>query len=191
MKNEVGCLLFDIEEYFGDGRGFFTEVYSKGRLEGLGFPDIVQINVSSSSKNTIRGMHFNVSNPQAKLLRVLQGSIIDVVVDLRKGSPKYGVVELYRVDKPNQCLLVPEGYAHGFWAQEDGTIIMYGCTDFYTPETDQGISLLDTQFDFPWRGVFDNKVYTTSEKDVEWPSYDLNQYSYQYDKCDRFRCQVL
>jgi len=191
MENSVGCLLFDVREYFGDNRGFFTEIYCQGRLPELGFPDIVQMNASHSSKNTIRGMHFNLQAPQAKMLRVLEGSIIDIVIDLRKGSPKYGVVELYRLNSPQQCLLVPEGYAHGFWAQEDNTLLMYGCSRYYAPESDAGISLLDQQFDFPWRGVFDKNKYTTTEKDLEWPVFNLGEDIFSYNPEDRFGCNIM
>lgn len=191
MENDVGCLLFDVREYFGDGRGFFTEVYCEGRLDAVGFPPIVQMNVSQSVKNTIRGLHFNTKEPQAKMLRVLQGSIIDLVIDLRSGSPKYGTVELYRLSSPQQCLLVPEGYAHGFWAQENGTLLMYGCSRYYAPETDAGISLLDPQFEFPWRGVFDKEKYSTSKKDLEWPSFDFCEEIFSYKSDDRFGCGVM
>jgi len=190
MENDVGCLLFNVREYFGDDRGFFTEVYCEGRLAESGFPEIVQMNVSRSVKDTIRGMHFNTKQPQAKMLRVLQGSLIDIVIDLRTGSPKYGVVELYRLNSPQQCLLVPEGFAHGFWAQESGTLLMYGCSRYYSPETDAGISLLDPQFEFPWRGVFDKKKYITSEKDLTWPDFDLKEGIFSYTPGDRFGCEV-
>lgn len=189
--NEVGCLLYDVREHYGDNRGFFTETYCKGRLNEIGFPDIVQMNVSKSHQDTIRGMHFNIRNPQAKMLRVLQGSILDVVVDLRHGSPKYGIVESFRLERPSQSLLVPAGYAHGFWAFENNTILMYGCSAYYDPEFDAGLSLIDPQFDFPWRGVLNGKKYNLSKKDENWPEWDLRKHAFEYIPGNRFECRVL
>lgn len=190
MREDFGCLKFNTKEFFPDSRGYFTEVYSTDRFANLEFPPIAQINVSKSAANTIRGMHFNTKYPQAKMLRVLQGDIIDVVIDLRLGSPAYGQVELYRLNAAESCFLIPAGYAHGFWAQTE-TILMYGCSRYYDPENDTGISLLDPQFDFPWRGIFDKTRYITSSKDLDWPEFDLAKPVFYYSPNDRFGCETL
>jgi dTDP-4-dehydrorhamnose 3,5-epimerase len=189
MRDEFGCLLFDVEKYYPDGRGYFTEFYQydQPNLENLGFPIIVQTNLSMSAKNTIRGMHFNTKKPQAKMIRVVHGEIIDVVIDLRFRSPNYGLVELYRLNTPSKCLLVPAGCAHGFWSLSDDTILLYGCSEFYNPQHDSGISLLDTRFNFPWQGVF-NKTYTTSDQDLNWSSLDLEKPVFTYEPGNRFGC---
>jgi dTDP-4-dehydrorhamnose 3,5-epimerase len=190
MRDGVGCLRFDIREYFPDDRGYFTEVYSCGRLAETGFPELVQFNVSQSCRNTIRGIHFNAKKPQAKLIRVLQGHLIDVVVDLRKGSPLFGQVELYRLSSPEQCLLIPAGYAHGFWARADNTMMMYGCSAHYNAENDRGISLCDSQFEFPWHGIIKD-TYTMTEKDLNWPVFDLTKSNFGYIANNRFGCEIL
>lgn len=192
MRKDFGCLLFDVEKHFPDHRGYFTEFYRKQspELKNIGFPPITQTNVSMSSKNTLRGMHFNTRKPQAKMVRVLQGEIIDVVVDLRLGSPNYGIVELYRLNTPQQCLLVPAGYAHGFWSLSDNTLLIYGCSEIYDPKNDCGLSLLDKGFDFPWHGVFDTEAFVVNDQDLNWPKFDLEKPVFGYSPEKRFRCLV-
>jgi len=187
---DAGCLKLDVAQYFDDDRGFFTEAYTKGRLEEVGFPEIVQVNVSKSCKNTIRGLHFNTKYPQAKMLRVLQGDILDIVVDLRVGSPDYLRVQTYRLNSPENCLLVPAGYAHGFWALKE-TMLLYGCSDYYDSANDSGLSLTDPKFEFPWRGIFDTNVHTTTQKDLDWPLYKSSKQHFGYLPNDRFGCDAF
>lgn len=184
------CLLFRVKEYFPDPRGFFTEVYAKERLNEVGFPDVVQMNVSRSEKDVVRGMHFNTVNPQAKVIRVLQGTIQDVVIDLRFDSPDYGKVQTFTLNSPEHCLLVPEGFAHGFWSLADDTILMYGCSALYDPTNDSGISLHDPNFNFPWTPIFDPNKLNMTDKDLNWPTFELEKKLFTKKDDERFLCKT-
>ena len=184
----VGCLLRE-EKLFDDERGFFTEIWKKSTSRIDRPFDIKQWNLSTSKQNTIRGLHYNIRSPQAKMIRVLNGSIIDVVIDLRNGSPYYGIVKEYTMSKPSQVLYVPEGFAHGFWALEDNTILLYGCSNEYDPKADRGISPLDDQFDFPWKNTKEELFIT--DKDRNWSKHDIEWEHFRYDSDDRFSCTRL
>jgi len=153
-------------KHFEDGRGFFTEVWA---ISDQRLPRMVQFNLSRSDTDVVRGLHFNTTMPQAKLIRVPQGSIIDVVIDLRLRSNDYGKVQCFEVNDPQQALYVPKGYAHGFMSLMDDTLVLYGCDEEYLPERDNGISPFDSQFQFPWLNLNGIKV---TEKDTNWPLFN-------------------
>lgn len=132
---------------FTDDRGFFTEAYKKSDYGML--PDFVQDNVSFSVKGTIRGMHFQRSNPQGKLIRVLSGRAIDCVVDLRKKSRTFGQTETFVLEPTTHAVYIPPGFAHGFWAYCD-TVFHYKCTTEYDAASDGGISPIDPDMNYPW-----------------------------------------
>ena len=178
-----GCLLMKTK-CFSDARGFFTEIWKEPQKNE--FFSMLQWNLSKSLRNTIRGLHYNIRQPQAKMIRVPQGAILDVVIDLRFESPDYGIVKEYFLDKPSDCLFIPAGFAHSFWSLEDNTFVLYGCSDLYDPEFDRGISPLDTQFVFPWVGNID-ECYIT-EKDKNWPAFDLTKKHFALESKDRFGC---
>ena len=135
---------------FGDERGFFLESYSERDFRALGIHNHwVQDNHSRSQKGTLRGLHFQVENPQAKLCRVARGRVLDVAVDIRHASPTFGrhvAVELS--DQNGHMLLVPRGMAHGFLVLSDEADFMYKCDEFYFPQ-DQG----ELRFDDPDIGI--------------------------------------
>lgn len=137
---------------FKDDRGFFLETYNRNEFAEVGIKEeFVQDNISHSAKGVIRGLHYQSKNAQGKLVRVLQGKIFDVVVDIRKGSPTYGhylCVELNAQDPA--MLFVPIGFAHGFMALEEGTDVMYKVTDFYSPHYDAGLRWNDPDLAIPW-----------------------------------------
>ncbi|MEZ5838012.1 MAG: dTDP-4-dehydrorhamnose 3,5-epimerase [Geminicoccaceae bacterium] len=158
---------------FGDHRGFFSEVYSKRSFEdaGLNF-DFIQDNHSrSSQRGTIRGLHFQ-SPPfaQTKLVRVLHGAILDVAVDIRKGSPWYGqhvAVEL--TDEAWNQLLVPRGFAHGFMTLTEDTEVFYKVDADYSPAHDKGVMWNDPDIGIDW--PLDGIEAVLSDKDTRQPSF--------------------
>jgi len=163
---------------FGDDRGYFSPFFIQKDMEanGLFFDGVVQCNRSKSGKGVVRGLHFQ-KNPkcQTKLVEVIQGSAIDVVVDIREGSPTYGkhvAVLLKPFDKNDEesgrQLYVPRGFAHGFISLEDNTIFQYLIDNDYAPELEGGIYWNDPDLQIDWEGMF--KKYgiekpLTSEKD--------------------------
>jgi dTDP-4-dehydrorhamnose 3,5-epimerase len=137
---------------FNDKRGFFMETYHQERYTEAGIGSIfVQDNLSHSSRGTLRGLHYQHPHPQAKLVQVTRGSIYDVAVDVRRGSPTFGRwtgVDLS--DENHRQLFVPEGFAHGFCVLSDSAEVIYKCSDFYTPEAERGILWSDPGLDIDW-----------------------------------------
>jgi len=145
--------IFLIEpRVFSDPRGFFFESYSRRDMERIGIrDDFVQDNQSCSARGVIRGLHFQSGYPQGKLVRVIRGSIYDVVVDLRKGSPAFGKSIGFEIAAHDfRMLWVPVGFAHGFLSLEDHTEVLYKTTDFYYPEYDAGIRWNDPELGISW-----------------------------------------
>ncbi len=155
---------------FGDERGFFSETYNAKVLAEAGFAHLfVQDNHSRSpAKGTVRGLHFQAPPfAQDKLLRVTRGAILDVAVDIRKGSPTYGVavaVEL-SADKWNQ-LLVPKGFAHGFQTLTDDCDVLYKVTEFYAPQSEAGLLWNDPALNIAWPGI----EAFINDRDAAWPA---------------------
>src|SRR5258706_14738846 len=139
---------------FGDDRGFFVETYNARDFTALGIADqVVQDNQSLSAANgTIRGMHFQLpSRAQAKLVRVLRGSILDIAVDIRRSSPTYGKHVAVELSAANgRQFYVPVGFAHGFCTLEPNTEIVYKVSELYAPELDRGIAWDDPDLALPW-----------------------------------------
>ena len=149
---------------FGDERGYFMETYSEKEFREAGLDyAFVQDNQSSSHKGVLRGLHFQKTHPQAKLVRVLKGEVFDVAVDLRAGSETYGqwVGELLSEDNHRQ-LMIPRGFAHGFVVVSDHAEFAYKCDDFYHPEDEGGIMYDDEDVAIEWPEVGE---LTLSEKD--------------------------
>lgn len=155
---------------FGDERGFFLESYSKRDFEEIGIPyEFIQDNHSKSKKGVLRGMHFQTEYSQDKLVRVVAGSVYDVVVDLRKGSLTFGKYFGVLLTAQNKRqFFVPKGFAHGFLTLEDNTEFLYKCTEYYMPQFDSGILWNDNQVDIDWKlsefGITESEL-TLSEKD--------------------------
>lgn len=137
---------------FEDGRGFFMESYSRRDFEAGGIrAEFVQDNHSLSRRGTLRGLHFQRVRPQGKLVRVVAGRALDVAVDLRRGSPTFLQWEAVELSAANQRMFyVPPGLAHGFLALEDGTHLLYKCTDYYHPQYDGGILWNDPAIGVDW-----------------------------------------
>lgn len=155
---------------FGDERGFFLESYSKRDFEEIGIPyEFVQDNHSKSKKGVLRGMHFQTQYSQDKLVRVVAGSVYDVVVDLRKGSKTFGKYFGVLLTAQNKRqFFVPKGFAHGFLTLEDNTEFLYKCTEYYMPQFDSGILWNDSEVGIDWKlsefQITESEL-TLSEKD--------------------------
>lgn len=153
IKTSIEDLLIIEPTVFGDDRGFFMESYSEKDLQELGIKDrFVQDNHSKSHRGVLRGMHFQSQHPQGKLIRVVAGSVHDVVVDLRPESSTFGHWEWVLLSAQNKRqLYVPQGFAHGFLTLEDNTEFLYKCTDYYYSEFDSGIFWNDPQIGIDWQ----------------------------------------
>jgi len=150
---------------FSDARGYFYEPYNKKVFTAAGVTDeFVQDNQSFSQKGVIRGLHFqNPPHAQAKLLRVLQGSIWDVAVDIRKSSPTYGKYFGVELSATNKTIFyVPKGFAHGFLTLEDDTVLLYKCSDFYNKPSEESIIWNDPDIAINWN--IDNPILSEKDK---------------------------
>jgi dTDP-4-dehydrorhamnose 3,5-epimerase len=138
---------------FGDARGFFLESYNQRVFnEAMGVsPVFIQDNHSKSAKNVLRGLHYQIKQPQAKIVRVTAGAVFDVAVDIRKSSPTFGkwVGEVLSAENKRQ-MWIPEGFAHGFLVLEDDTEFLYKTTDYYAPEHERCIAWDDSTIGVNW-----------------------------------------
>jgi dTDP-4-dehydrorhamnose 3,5-epimerase len=137
---------------FRDSRGFFFETYQRAKFASLGITDVfVQENHSSSLKGTVRGLHFQLTHPQAKLCRVVCGEAFDVIVDIRVGSPTFGKWTGIKLSaQEHNQVYVPAGFAHGFLALTDRVEFLYKCSDFYAPGDERGVLWNDPDIAIPW-----------------------------------------
>jgi dTDP-4-dehydrorhamnose 3,5-epimerase len=137
---------------FGDERGFFFESYNQQNMSKVGIADtFVQDNHSSSSRDVLRGLHYQLQHPQGKLVRVVEGEILDVAVDMRKSSPNFGRWEAVRLSGENKRMLwIPVGFAHGFRVLSDRAQVLYKATDFYAPEYERTILWSDPDLKINW-----------------------------------------
>lgn len=155
----------------GDERGFFLETFRHDKLETLGIAgagEFVQDNHSRSRRGVVRGMHFQVGRGVGKLVRCARGRIVDVIVDLRRGSPRYGEWEAFELDdETHRQLFVPIGFAHGFCVVSDVADVIYKQTGYYDPELERGIAYNDSELAISWPLSLDELV--PSARDAEAP----------------------
>jgi dTDP-4-dehydrorhamnose 3,5-epimerase len=147
-----GVLLLE-PRVFGDARGFFLESYNERKFAEFGIKEkFVQDNHSYSSRNVLRGLHYQIQQPQGKLVRVIMGEILDVVVDLRQSSPALGKWESFRLSGDNKRMLwVPAGFAHGFCVVSETAHVTYKATDFYAPEHERSLLWNDPDLVIDWQ----------------------------------------
>ena len=151
---------------FGDERGYFYEAYNKNTFHELGLDyDFVQDNQSFSRKGVLRGLHFQKEFPQAKLVRVIEGEVFDVAVDLRKDSPAFGKWYGVTLSGENKKMfMIPRGFAHGFLVLSETAVFSYKCDDFYHPNDEGGI------------------IYNDPDIGIEWPEVDCELVLSEKDK---------
>jgi len=186
IRTEIFDVVVVEPKVYGDDRGYFVETFRADRLEEfLGYKiNFCQDNESKSSKGVLRGLHYQLPPyAQTKLVRVIKGRVLDVVVDIRKGSPTFGkhiAVELSGENKKQ--MLVPRGFAHGFVVLEDDTVFAYKVDNYYSPENDRGIAFDDESLDIDW--ILDKKELKLSAKDTKQPllkeTNDLFEYGVNY-----------
>ncbi|GJM07707.1 MAG: dTDP-4-dehydrorhamnose 3,5-epimerase [marine bacterium B5-7] len=157
-----------VPRVFPDSRGYFLENYRENSL-GVNF---VQDNFSHSTRGAIRGMHVQSPFPQAKMVFVTQGCVLDIALDVRVGSPTFGQhVAAELSDENHHQLFIPEGFAHGFCVLSETADFIYKCSDYYHPETEMGIRFDDPDLALPWPDV----PYIVSDKDrVHPPLRDID-----------------
>jgi dTDP-4-dehydrorhamnose 3,5-epimerase len=162
-----GCVIIE-PRIFGDERGFFLETFQAVRYEqeaGIGLP-FVQDNHSRSARGVLRGLHFQKTKPQGKLVRVVRGEVYDVAVDIRKGSATFGEWEGVILSEDNKKQFwVPPGFAHGFVVLSDTADFEYKCTDYYDPSDEGSILWSDPDLDIPW--PIANPVLSTKDESAK------------------------
>jgi dTDP-4-dehydrorhamnose 3,5-epimerase len=151
QTNLPGVLLLE-PKVFGDARGFFLESWNRQTFSELGLDlDFVQDNHSRSARGVLRGLHYQLNEPQGKLVRVVAGAVFDVAVDVRGSSPHFGRWVGYELSAENQRMLwIPPGFAHGFLVLSDSADFLYKTTAYYAPQWDRGIRWDDPQIGVAW-----------------------------------------
>lgn len=166
LKTHLDGLLVIEPRVFEDSRGFFFESFNQKRFDEF-VPNtvFVQDNHSKSNKGVLRGLHYQIQHAQGKLVRVVQGSVFDVAVDIRKSSPTFGQwfgIELSGTNKKQ--LWIPAGFAHGFLTLEDSTEFLYKTTDFYHPDFERSILWNDQEIGISWPSIADVKLSSKDQK---------------------------
>ena len=162
-----GVLLLEPRVY-ADRRGFFLEIYQQARYEtqGVGGP-FVQDNLSFSRRGVVRGLHYQLRRPQGKLVMAVAGEVLDVVVDIRRGSPTFGKwLSTGLSGESGRQLYIPPGYAHGFCVVSDSAVFLYKVTDYYEPGDEYGIRWDDPDLGIPWPVT----EPVLSDRDRAWPA---------------------
>ena len=157
---------------YGDNRGYFMETYNYNDFAAAGIDvTFVQDNQSMSTKGVLRGLHFQINYPQDKLVRVVQGEVFDVCVDLREGSPTFGkwFGAVLSAENKKQ-LFIPKNFAHGFYVLSETAEFCYKCTDFYHPNDEGGLQWNDPEIGIKWP-LIEGAALNLSEKDGKWGSF--------------------
>jgi len=185
IRTEIPDVVIVEPQVHGDNRGYFVETFRQDKLEEfIGCKiNFCQDNESKSSRGVLRGLHYQLApSAQTKLVRVIQGRVLDVAVDIRKGSPTFGkhvAVELSAENKKQ--LLIPRGFAHGFVVLEDDTVFAYKVDNYYSPENDRGVAFNDFAIGIDWQIATD--LLKLSNKDTTQPllkDADLFDYKVNY-----------
>jgi dTDP-4-dehydrorhamnose 3,5-epimerase len=183
-RTDIPDVIVIEPKVFGDERGYFVETFRQDKLEEfLGFKvNFCQDNESRSSKGVLRGLHYQLAPvAQTKLVRVIQGSVLDVAVDIRKGSPTFGEYIAVKLSGKNKKqLFIPRGFAHGFIVLEENTIFAYKVDNYYSPVNDRGIAFDDIDLNINW--ILEYAELNLSAKDKVQPK--LNEID------DLFDCKV-
>ncbi len=167
LPTEHPDVLLIEPKVFGDTRGFFMETFHAEKFAQAGLPTaFLQDNHSHSVRGVLRGLHYQLQHPQGKLVRVVNGEVLDVAVDIRKGSPRFGQWVSVLLSAENRLqLYVPPGFAHGYCTLSEQADFLYKCTDVYAPADEYGIAWDDPALDIDWPPV----DYLLSDKDLANP----------------------
>lgn len=168
--NGISGLCLITPAVHGDERGYFMETYNARDMKEAGLDvTFVQNNQSMSKKGVLRGLHYQVNHPQAKLVRVIRGSVYDVAVDLRRGSSTFGHWYGGVLSEENKIqLLIPRGFAHGFLVLSEKAELCYQCDDFYDPHDEGGLRWNDPEIGIVWPAI--DTPLLLAEKDKNWPT---------------------
>ena len=169
IKTNIEGVVIIKPQIFKDSRGYFYESFSQKEFDEKVMPiHFVQDNESMSSKNVIRGLHYQkMPHAQSKLVRCTQGCVLDVAVDIRKKSPTYGQHVAVELSEENHLqLFIPRGFAHGFAVLSDKAVFQYKCDNFYSPQSEGGIQLLDEELNIDWKIPITEAIL--SEKDLKY-----------------------
>jgi dTDP-4-dehydrorhamnose 3,5-epimerase len=171
-----GVLLLE-PRVFGDHRGFFLESYNERVFAELGIHEkFVQDNHSYSGRNVLRGLHYQIQQPQGKLVRVITGEIVDIAVDLRQSSVTFGKWESFRLSGDNKRMLwLPVGFAHGFLVASETAHVIYKATDFYAPEQERTLAWNDPVLHIDWQ--LDGEPIVSAK----------DQRGQKFSQCEKFR----
>jgi dTDP-4-dehydrorhamnose 3,5-epimerase len=167
-ETELSGLFIITPKIFEDNRGYFLESYNFRNLDNFGIIfNPVQDNESKSIKNVIRGLHYQLKPfDQAKLIRVIEGKIFDVALDLRKSSKTFGKWFGIELDsKTKKQLFISKGFAHGFSVLSETATIQYKCDNFYNPESERGISIFDNTLNINWRININDSIISTKDRE--------------------------
>ena len=186
IKTNIDGVFIIEPRVFSDARGYFFESFSQREFEQkVRKINFVQDNESKSSYGVMRGLHFQAPPfAQSKLVRCVRGRVLDVAVDIRRGSPTYGQHVAVELSEDNhRQFFIPRGFAHGFSVLSETAVFQYKCDNFYHPEADGGISILDSSLGIDWRIPTEHAILSDKDtkhpllKDFESPfSYDMNLY---------------
>lgn len=181
-ETEIKGLYIVEPTVFGDNRGYFMETYSAQAFKDAGLDYVfVQDNQSSSRKGVLRGLHFQKTHPQSKLVRVLKGEVFDVAVDLREDSVTYGKwVGVLLSEENKKQFLIPKGFAHGFLVTSDYAEFAYKCDDFYHPEDEGGLLWNDSDVGIEWPEIED---IILSDKDKKNPTLAESKFVFKKQIC--------
>ena len=176
-KTKIDGVFIIEPQVFGDERGFFMETYKESDFKNAGLDyNFIQDNHSKSRKGVLRGLHYQLHYPQAKLVRVIQGEVFDVAVDLRKNSPTYGQwVGVILSAENKKMFMIPRGFAHGFVVLSETAEFVYKCDELYHPEDEGGVMWNDPEvgIEWPYKGE-----PLLSEKDKKHPSLKESKVSF-------------
>jgi dTDP-4-dehydrorhamnose 3,5-epimerase len=179
IKTEIEGLVIIQPKIFSDSRGYFFESFNSEilRKEGIDF-NPVQDNESKSAKGVIRGLHYQLyPYSQAKLMRVVEGKIFDVALDLRKDSKTFGKWYGIELDSDSKKqFFVPQGFAHGFSVLSDIAIVQYKCDNLYNPAMERGINLMDPELNIDWK--IDKNASIISDKDIKHPLFKDAEFNF-------------
>ena len=183
IKTDIDGVLIIEPKIFGDNRGFFMETYKKSEFYANGIEiEFNQDNHSKSTAHVLRGLHFQKGkHVQSKLVKVVSGNVLDVAVDIRKGSPTFGKYVMVNLTGENhRQLFIPRGFAHGFIVLSEHATFQYKCDNFYHPESEGAIIWNDPDINIDWSGV-DIKDIILSEKDKCHPTLKESDYLFDYN----------